>query len=126
MRDSCGNNRLITYRSLMTKDDKDFMRACRRVMGAIEYDIVIHDSADAYKTAYDQSNGTRAAGIAKRAANQVMLEALKQFGVTDWRNINTKQPLPKLAKPSGFEGYQPDKVKDRKYNSGDGLWSKKI
>lgn len=117
---------MITYKSLMTKDDALLMRVCRRVMNADDFSLAIDESAKTYRSTYDTRNGTRAPGIAKRSANQVMLAALSRYGVTDWRNVDTKTPPPKLTQPSGFQGYQPDNVKNRKYNSGDGLWSRKV
>lgn len=44
------------------------------------------------------------------------------YGVTDWTNIDAPQIKRQVVKSN----FVPQKVKDRKFNSRDGLWSNKI
>lgn len=68
---------MTTYRENLTKDDDLFLKHARRVLRG-EFDLVMQDAAEAFKKHSRPSE-------AKRAANLLILSALKDIGEEHWR-----------------------------------------
>lgn len=68
-----------TYRNSMDKEDRAFIQAARVVLGQ-DFKRVMGEAAKAF----NQSNPFAAA---KRNANKVILNAMKDKGVTNWRQV---------------------------------------
>ena len=108
---------MITYSSIALKDDKIFMSIARKVLRS-DFDMVVDDASSAFQSAYhSESNSLHKANAARRAANLVILGALKEYGVTNWRELtdNNKQPPSKRVpvKPVTNSGV---KLKGKKWD----------
>lgn len=68
---------MITYQSLKTKDDDLFLAHAKRVLGG-DYSYVMDCARNAFQS---QSRPSKA----KRAANLVILNSLKEIGEEHWR-----------------------------------------
>lgn len=68
---------MITYQSLKTKDDDLFLAHAKRVLGS-DYSYVMDCARKAFQSHSRPSK-------AKRAANLVILNALKEIGEEHWR-----------------------------------------
>lgn len=78
---------MITYSSIALKDDKAFINIAKQVLRG-GFDLAISDASEAFQSAYSsEPNKLKRVNAARRAANLVILEALKEFGVTNWREL---------------------------------------
>lgn len=68
---------MITYSSLKTKDDEMFLAHAKRALGP-DYNYVMDCAREAFQSISRPSE-------AKRAANLVILQALKEIGEEHWR-----------------------------------------
>lgn len=92
---------MISYSSIANKDDKAFLSVAKRVLRQ-DYDLAISDAREAFQVAYrEESNKLHKVNAARRAANLVILDCLKQYGVTNWRKIDEKEEVKKAYKPDG-------------------------
>lgn len=96
-----------TYASLATKDDKIFLSHARKVLGEMEYQLVIDDARKAFQAHARPSK-------AKQAANLVVLNALKEIGEEHWRPNKESQEKPKSARTIDKNAL-PQKPKERKW-----------
>jgi len=90
----------------MTKDDKQFLEHARKSLG-MDYDYVIDEARKVYQSHQRPS-------IAKREANLVVLNALKEIGEEHWRpDKEKKDDAPRIeVKPSALP---PSKQGERKW-----------
>ena len=92
---------------MITKEDKDqalFKRACEKILGRDWFQSVSIEAREAYKTAVASCEceiKKMNAGI--RAGNLVLLQAIQEAGVSNWRKFMDEQ------KENGFDRkqYQP-------------------
>lgn len=78
---------MITYKEIALKDDEDFIRVARKVLRD-EFAITIDDAKEAMIKEYNsEPNDLHKNNAARKAANLVILSALKDFGVTNWREL---------------------------------------
>jgi hypothetical protein len=77
---------MISYKDSQTKDDKLFLAHARRVLGG-DWDYVMSLAADAY-------NSQTRPSVAKREANLVILNALKEIGEQNWRKPKEEREEP--------------------------------
>lgn len=78
---------MITYKEISLKDDEDFIKVARNVLRN-EFSDVIDDARDAMISTYNsEPNDLHKNNAARKAANLVILSALKEFGVTNWREL---------------------------------------
>lgn len=93
---------MITYSSIALKDDKEFIKAAKKILRG-EFDLVINDARKAMERAHSEcTNDLHKINSARRAANLVILDAIKQFGVTNWRELDQDKPIRQVnyeAKP---------------------------
>jgi hypothetical protein len=83
---------MITYNSVALKDDQLFIGVAKRALRG-EFELVVHDARGAFQQAYsNEPNPLRKVNAARRAANLVILAALKGYGITNWREIVNKEP----------------------------------
>ena len=121
---------MITYSQLTKKharagkDDVAFHRVARKVLGS-EYGNACQDANETFITGYNSGSVTSRENLARRSANLVILKLLRDYGVTDWTNIDAPQPKRKPVN-NARQSFVSQKVKDRKFNSDCQLWSKKL
>jgi hypothetical protein len=77
---------MISYKDSQTKDDKLFIAHAKRVLGS-DWGYVISMAADAY-------NSHTRPSVAKREANLVILNALKEIGEQNWRQPKEEREEP--------------------------------
>lgn len=103
---------MITYGQIALKDDKIFLGVARKVLRA-EFDLVVDDARQAMQKAYsEESCNLKRINSARRAANLVILAALGEYGITNWRELGDKQPVKRTVKPVTDSGVT---VKASKY-----------
>lgn len=92
----------ITYSSIALKDDKEFISAAKKALGS-EFDLVVDDARKAMERAFHEcDNPLHKNNAARKAANLVILDAMKQFGVTSWRELKRERSVKQVnyqAKP---------------------------
>ena len=92
---------------MITKEDKDqalFKRACEKILGRDWFQSVSIEAREAYKTAVASCEcETKKMNIGIRAGNLVLLQAIQEVGVSNWRKFMEDQ------KENGFDRqqYQP-------------------
>lgn len=94
---------MLTYNSIASKDDKKYLTVAKRVLGqsfmevSKDAEIAFHEAADA------EPNELKKPNAARRAANLVYLAAMKECGVTNWRewqdNHKTTQDYKAMSRP---------------------------
>lgn len=77
---------MISYKDSQTKDDKLFLAHARRVLGN-DWGYVMSLAADAYNSQIRPS-------VAKREANLVILNSLKEIGEEHWRKPKEEREEP--------------------------------
>ena len=79
----------------LSKDDKDqslFKKACEKILGRDWFQAVSAEARDAYKKATSLSDcDVKKANMGIRAGNLVLLEAIREAGVTNWRQFMDEQ-----------------------------------
>ena len=115
---------MITYHEIASRDDKKFHRIARKVLGN-DYGAAVDEANEAFIKAYKAGTENKRVNDARRAANLVVLRWLRDYGVTNWQSIDEPQIKRRPIKHAS-DGFVSNKVKDRKFNSSDGLWSKKL
>ena len=115
---------MISYHQIASKDDKKFHRIARKVLGN-DYGAATDEANEAFIKAYKAGTENKRVNDARRAANLIVLRWLRDYGVINWQSIDEPQIKRKPVKYAA-DGFVSDKVKERKFKSGDGLWSKKL
>lgn len=91
-----------TYASLLTKDDKLFLKHAKKAL-AFDYDNVMSNAQQAYES-------HSRASVAKREANLVILSALKEIGEEYWRPSEDKEKPERIqVKPATLPQRSPKK-----------------
>jgi len=112
---------MITYKQIASVQDRKFHRIAKRVLGN-DYGAACSEANEAFVIGYNSGTETTRDNLGRRAANLVILRWLAEYGVLDWTNIDA----PKVKRQVVNSNFASQKVKDRKFNSIDGLWSNKI
>ena len=95
---------MITYQSLRTKDDDLFLAHAKRALGG-DFNYVMECARDAFQKCSRPSE-------AKRAANLVILQALKDIDEHHWRK--EKQPEDKAPRVQVKPGALPPRKQSEK------------
>lgn len=111
----------ITYKSVADASDRKFHCVAKRVLRD-EYNYYAELARKAFHEAYRSAQPNKKVNDARRAANLVILAAMREYGITNWRDENQK-PVKREVVKSDFAS---DKVKNRKFNSSCGLWEAKV
>ncbi len=99
---------MILYKSIMTKDDTAFINHAKKHLGGA-YESVWHETMNEYRKHSRPS-------IAKRAANLVILSALKEVGEQKWRPDKEEKEEEKPERKIKVEPQPlPNKPKERKW-----------
>ena len=112
---------MIFYKQIANRDDLKFNRVARKVLGA-EYGNCCYEAEAAFIEGYQSGTVTTRENCARRAANLVILRWLRDFGISNWQDLDAPQVKREVVKSN----FASDKVKQRKFNSECGLWSKKF
>jgi hypothetical protein len=83
----------IRYADICLKEDNEFIKAAKRILGG-DFDLVMNDASKAMKRAYFETEcELKKVNAARQAANLVILKAMTDFGITNWREFlaNNKQ-----------------------------------
>jgi len=115
---------MITYREIASKEDRNFHRVARKVIGS-EYTVAIDEANDAFTKGYQSGTLNTRDNDARRAANLVILKWLRDYGISNWKDIDAPQ-VKRKSSQSARGDFVSDIVKKRKYVGETGLWSKKI
>lgn len=99
---------------MIAKEDKDqllFKRACEKILGKDWFQAASMEAREAYKKAVSLGDcDVKKANLGIRAGNLVLLEAIREAGITNWRGFMSEdkvqrfdrkqyQPPPQPVKP---------------------------
>ena len=80
---------------MITKEDKDqalFKKACEKILGRDWFQSVSIEAREAYKSAVASCEcETKKMNIGIRAGNLVLLQAIQEAGVSNWRKFMEEQ-----------------------------------
>ena len=81
----------MKYRDITTRDDALYHKAAKAILGS-DYAMVAGDASDAFQRAIRcESCAIKRANVGRRAANLVVLRAIQERGVTNWRQFLEQQ-----------------------------------
>jgi len=121
---------MITYNELTKKyaragkDDVAFHRVARKVLGA-EYGNACQDANEAFIAGYNSGNVTTRENLARKSANLVILKLLREYGVSNWLDLDGPQAKRKPVN-NARQSFISQTVKDREFKSDCGLWGRKL
>lgn len=115
---------MISYRQITSKEDRKFHRVAKRILGN-DYGAACAEANEQFIFGYKSGTETTRDNLGRRAANLVILRWLREYGVTDWTNIDAPQVKRKPAN-NARQSFVSEKVKGRKFKSDCGLWGKKL
>jgi len=115
---------MISYNKIASREDHKFHRVAKRVLGN-DYGAACVESSEAFVKGYQSGTITTRDNCARRAANLVILRWMADHGVSNWQDLDAPQVKRKPVN-NARQSFVSDVVKERKFNSSDGLWSNKI
>ncbi len=115
---------MITYNKIASREDKKFMRVARKVLKG-DFVVAVDEASEAFQKAYAVGTVSRRVNDARRAANLIVLRWMREFGISNWKDLDAP-PVRRKPTQSARENFVDPKVINREYAGGTGLWTKKL
>lgn len=78
---------MASYSEIATKEDKAMFKAAKVILRG-GFDDVVKEAKQAFESAYSSCNSDlKRNNAARRAANQVILAAMRKKGVSNWKEF---------------------------------------